>query len=100
MELNQPQQPVPADQEAVPVNLSHAVAPGPTGRPWVQLHIQVGLVQTVIMLPYKTVEELAQVLPDFLRGAAGQAKLANSGLIIGEGVQASMKAMNGHGAQP
>ena len=100
MELNGPQpQPAP-EAEAVQVNLSGGVTGGPTGRPWCQLSFQLGLAQFTMVLPEKTLLDLADVLPAFLRERATEVRQARMGLVLGEGVQASMKDLKANGGRP
>ena len=74
----------PAD-EAVAVNLGHGVAQAPAGAAgsvWSTITIQLGLVSTTLVLPEKTLRDLAGLLPRFLVEAADEVRNARTGLIM------------------
>ena len=66
--------------------IAASVVAGPTG-PEVALHLQVGRVQTVLLMPADVAANLAGALPQVLAQAVAGARRAGLGLIIPDGVQ-------------
>lgn len=56
--------------------------PGPDGKPWVSLQIQLGLAVSGIVIPPETAAELATILAEQLTAGAQRARLAGGGIIL------------------
>lgn len=56
--------------------------PGPDGRPWVSLQIQLGLAVSGIVIPPDTADELAAIIQEQLTAGAQRARLAAGGIIL------------------
>jgi hypothetical protein len=74
--------PIQTPEPEVGVQVAVATTPGPDGKPWVQLQINIGLAGFALLVPERGARALAQAIPQALTLGADNARREALGLLV------------------